>query len=90
MNEAELKRSLRQLSNEGWFRGEITDSFIEELFGLPDGPPSNEIKERFLLKFRARLQEAMMQQAGKDSALKHELSCELGQKSSRPRRGKDL
>lgn len=90
MNEAELKRSLRQLSNEGWFVNEISDDFIEEMCGHPEDPPSDEIKERFLLNFRVRLQEAMMQQAGKDCALKNELSGELGRKSSRPQRRKKL
>ncbi len=90
MNEAELKRSLRQLFNEGWFVSEISDDFIQEMCGHAEDPPSDEIKERFLLNFRVRLQEAMMQQAGKDGALKHELSGELGRKSSRPQRRRKL
>ncbi|MGA8041179.1 MAG: hypothetical protein WCA37_00105 [Terracidiphilus sp.] len=90
MNEANLKRSLRQLSKEGWIITEAPDDLLDILLARAEGPPSDEIKERFLLRFRATIQDAMQQQAKYTGELKHELSDELDPKSPRQRHSRKL
>jgi len=63
MNERDLKSGLRQLSHEGWFVAEVTDEFLDSLVVESEDPPSDDIKERCLLKLRAKFQDVMGRRA---------------------------
>lgn len=88
MNERELKSGLRQLSHEGWFVAEVTDDFLQVLVGQPGDPPSDEVKDRCLSKLRARVQNAMNQQAEQSGDSRRGLSFEPGQGAPRHRRNR--
>jgi hypothetical protein len=55
MDDKRLKAGLRQLADQQWPVVKITDEFLEGLFRREDDPPSEELKEHFLLRLRARI-----------------------------------
>ncbi len=64
MNEKRLKMGLRRLANEGYFAVSVTDELVESLVRWC-APPSDEVKQRFLAKFRACLQDAVLDGASR-------------------------
>jgi transcriptional regulator with XRE-family HTH domain len=63
MNERELKVGLRQLVNEGWSVRNIDEEFLDSLLRRESDPPSDEVRERFMLKLRPRIQDASIKKA---------------------------
>lgn len=63
MNDQQFKMALRQLDGEGWFEVNLTDDLLENFIGPDCDQPSDEVKERFLAEFRARIQNASLRGA---------------------------
>jgi transcriptional regulator with XRE-family HTH domain len=63
MNERELKMGLRQLVNEGWSVRNIDDEFLDSLLRRESDPPSDEVREHFMLKLLPRIQDASIKKA---------------------------
>ena len=63
MNDTQFKMALRQLNDEGWFDVIVTDDLLESFIAQDFDPPSDEVKERFLAQFRARIEEAVLRGA---------------------------
>ena len=63
MNDKELKVGLRQLVNEGWSVVNMDDEFLGSLLRRENDSPSDEVRERFMLKLRPRIQDASIKRA---------------------------
>jgi hypothetical protein len=85
MNDKQLKWGLLQLVHEGWFTAKVTDELVESLLDLPDEPPSGDLREQFLLRFRTRIEDALQHRPGKPGELDYAPSVEFG--GSQPDRG---
>lgn len=78
MNDEQLKTGLRQLANEGWFIVRVNDELLESLLGEECEPPSDETKQRFLTKFRTRIQEAALRGEDRPIAKRKSTRSERG------------
>jgi len=58
MNDYRLKIGILELFDEGWFREHLTDKTVQELMDQPFDLPSDDSRQRFLLKLRVRLKNA--------------------------------
>jgi hypothetical protein len=63
MNEKQLKAGLSQLASAGWSVVEFPDELLESLLGREFDAPAEAVKQRFLSKFRVRIQDAAIRKA---------------------------
>jgi len=83
MHKKRFKKGLRQLADEGWDPVVVNDELFACLLGWGGDQPSKEIEEHFLVKFRARIQDAAMNRLRPVAGFSHSAAigrnCEIDQ-----------